>query len=531
MKVMVKIICTFMSAAIILSACSLPFALPSRTANRWLRYDIPSKVANLDPQFTTDPTGRMVLANTGEGLVRRSPDGTLSPGAAEQYTISPDGTVYTFHLRSNGGWAGKEFRPVTAHDFVFAFQRMFMAESPFSRDYMLIKNAGDILEGKASPTELGVKAIDDHTLTITLEHRSPLFLELLSSTAAIPCNREAFQDAKGRYGLEKRFAMANGPYYLDGWTDRQLTLRPNPNYWGEVPSPGVYIYIDREDPFGRFLSGSTDVIPLISSAEVTRAGGADASVGVFQTATWCIVFNQNDPVWGNPFMRQGLAHGVDRRVFEGRLPENLTPGDHLIPPSTLLTDKPFRLLVPQESPLGYDGIRARRLFTMGMEALGMNEFPITDMYVPDGGGHAANMGLIQGSWQRNLSAYVNIVTVPPEEIAERFSRGDYQILLMPITPENDGIEAVLGLFETSSRQNPFGYYNPRIDELIMLGLTAADLDTAAFRFSQAERTLLADAVVIPVYHGDSYYALGKDVHGVEVFPYGGRIYFGSGYRS
>jgi oligopeptide transport system substrate-binding protein len=387
------------------------------------------------------------------------------------------------------------------------------------------------LDGHRAVNELGVRAIDDHTLTITLEHRSPLFLERLAATAAMPCNQAAFQEAKGRYGLEKQFVMANGPFALEGWTDKQLTLRPNQNHGKEhhLTPPAVYLYIGREDERGRFLAGNTDLAEIPFS-DVPAAQSAEKSINGFMASTWCIVFNQNDANWGNPFLRQGLALAIDRDIFSARLPENLSPADHLIPPAISLLEQSFRALAPRDPPLAFDGQKAARLFRMGLEALGLPALPATDLYVPDGGGHAVNMGLLQQSWQRHLDTYINIVAEPPEELEERFLAGDFQLLLMPFTPDSPRVESIIEALDTPELAARLGYRNPRLPDLIAAGKTASTPDGAILRFSQAERTLLADAVVIPVYHEAIWFATGRDVSGLEIYPYGG-VYFRDGYRS
>ncbi|MCL2056922.1 MAG: hypothetical protein FWH02_06865, partial [Oscillospiraceae bacterium] len=157
----------------------------------------------------------------------------------------------------------------------------------------------------------------------------------------------------------------------------------------------------------------------------------------------------------------------------------------------------------------------------GMEQLGLDALPATDLYVPVGSGHAANMGIIQSSWQNTLGVYINIAAIPPEEISERLGTGDFRLMLMPIVPENEKAHTALNF-----SRGRFGYNNPRVDELISYGINAADLNTAVFRISQAERTLLADAVAIPAYHETTYFAAGKDAHGATPSPFGGMVYFG-----
>ena len=150
--------------------------------------------------------------------------------------------------------------------------------------------------------------------------------------------------------------------------------------------------------------------------------------------------------------------------------------------------------------------------------------------VPDTGEHLLYLSQIQQSWQKNVAAYVNIKQTTIQDIESRFQSGEYELLLLPFTPAGPRIETLLKAFTTGSSQNRFGYYNARYDELPQQALDTTSLGLAAFRFSQAEKTLLADAVVIPVYTETSYYAMGKGVTGIEVFPFGNKVIFKDGVR-
>ncbi|MDL2234177.1 peptide ABC transporter substrate-binding protein [Ruminococcaceae bacterium OttesenSCG-928-L11] len=505
----------------------------SDNTGKVFRYDIASTVSNLDPQYAVDSTARLIIANIFEGLVVQEPDGTIAPGVAERWEVSSDGTVYTFYLRDDTGWHGKESVPVTAHDFVFTFRRIFSTDSPspYASDFLLIKNGAAVKSGSVGYGHLGVKALNDFTLEITLEHASPLFLELMATTAAMPCNEKAFQEARGRYGLEKKLVGANGPFYVDGWTDKQISLRVNSHYRSdrETLSGGVNLYIGREDSAGRVLSETTDVakIPIASK---TKALSDGLHVQTFEKTTWCIVFNLRDATWSNPLIRQGLAYALEYRFFTGMLTENFTATSVLVPPATLLGDHFYREQADKSTPLAYDTQKARTLFNMGLEALGLEHLPTTQFYVPDTGNHPLQMGLVQQGWQKNLAAYINIAPVSAQEIEERLVSGRFQVMLAPFSPSSPRVESLLSDFTGTSSRNWTGYENPRYDHLLDTAVNETSMDRAAIRFGQAERMLLADAVVIPVYFETTYYATGKEVEGIEIYPFGDRIYFKYGLK-
>jgi oligopeptide transport system substrate-binding protein len=528
MRRFLAIILCFMLPLCVLGGCA-----SGGEGGKVLRVDIDAPVTNLDPQFTTDATARMILSNIGEGLLVRNPDGTLSAGAASQYTMSPDGKTYTFHLRSKAKWAGEDAAPVTAGDFVFAFRRIFTSgsASPYAGDYLLIENAEAVLAGELPASSLGIRAVDEYTLTITLNHPSELFPELLAATPAMPCSEAVFKEARGRYGLEKQFVGANGAFYVDSWTDTQINLRPNSGYVSDSPviAGGVNLSIARENPADRFFAGNTDILQL-GFDQLEQAEAGEYPLSSYEKTTWCIVFNQSDRVWGNALLRQSLAHALDSAYFADHLEANLTPTSVLIPPATRLLGTPYRDYADSVSPLSLDPDAARRLFALGLDALELDSLPTTVLYAPDRGGHPLNMNLIQQGWQKELSAYITVRQAPPEELERRFDEGDYDLLLLPFSPADYRIETLLSAFTTDSSQNRFGYHNPRYDQLLTEALDQSTAAAAGFRFSQAEKTLLSDAVIIPVYNETVSYAMGEGVEGIGIQPFGDQYFFRYGYR-
>jgi oligopeptide transport system substrate-binding protein len=474
----------------------------------------------------------MILSNIGEGLLVRDPDGVLSPGAASQYTMSPDGKTYTFHLRPEARWAGEKAAPVTAGDFVFAFQRIFSSgsASPYAGEYLLIENAEAVLAGELPAASLGIRAVDEYTLTITLSHPSELFPERLAATPAMPCNEAVFREARGRYGLEKQFIGATGPFYVDAWSETQINLRPNGGYVSDVTAAGgVNLTIARENAADRFFAGNTDILRL-GFEQLEQAQTGEYTLSSYDKTTWCIVFNQEDRVWGNPLLRQSLAHALDHAYFADHMEPNLTPTSLLIPPAIRLLEKPYRDYAADASPLTLDPNAARRLYALGLEALDLDALPTTYLYAPDIDGHPLNMNLVQQGWQKELAAYITIRQAPVEELERRFAEGDYDLLLLPFSPADYRIETLLSAFTSASSQNHFGYHNPRYDELLAEALDQTTAEAAAFRFSLAEKILLSDAVIIPVYNETATYAMGKGVEGIDIQPFGDQYFFRDGVR-
>lgn len=487
------------------------------------RYDIQEKVENLDPQFAVGNGTRMILSNLYEGLVTQSPEGEILPGVASSYALSEDRLTYRFTLREDAAWSNGD--SVTAADFVFAFQRMFRDRSPHAELFLAIKGARDVLAGSAPISSLEVREEGERNLVIRLAAPDPLFLEHLTDPAASPCNERAYQEARGRYGLEGKLICGNGPFVLNEWSENRLLLRRSESYRSELPTQagGVNFYIGREGD-AQFLDGKTDLAQL-NWEQIEQLNGR-ARVIPIQKTVWCIVFNQNHPLWGNPLLRQGLAYTVDPELMAKGLPGSFQPATQLAPGAMRVVGKPFRELAGTRAPIEYSAAEGKRLFELGLSMLAMEQLPSTaTICVPERGRLALNVGQLQQGWQRDLEAYMNFEVTSVSEIQNKLRSGDYQMLILPMTPANSNIRTLLGAFTSDSGQNYFGYRNALYDELLETAANQVNPQQAAERYAQAETILLSDAVVIPLFYETTYLAESEGVRDLGVSVFGDRIYF------
>ena len=200
----------------------------STSASNVLNVMVEVEVQSLDPQLATDGTSFEVIANFTDGLTQMDAEGAAVPAIAESWDISEDGTVYTFHLREDANWSNGE--PVTANDFVYGWQRACDPATASEYAYMLsqigqIKNAAAIQAGEMDLSELGVKAIDDKTLEVTLEVPVSYFLSLMYFPTFYPMNQAFYESlGEGTYGTSADTVLSNGAFILESYEPAALSF-------------------------------------------------------------------------------------------------------------------------------------------------------------------------------------------------------------------------------------------------------------------------------------------------------------------
>ena len=280
------------------------------------------EVESLDPQVATDGTSFEVIANYTDGLTQMDADGAAVPAIAESWDISDDGTVYTFHLRDDANWSNGD--PVTADDFIFAWQRAVDPALASEYSYMLsdigqIKNAAAIIAGEKDKSELGVKALDSKTLEVTLEVPVGYFLSLMYFPTFYPVNEAFFESlADGTFGTSPETTLSNGAFILTSYEPAALsfTLAKNPGYYDadrvQLDGLSYQVIKDSQQAYMSYQNGDLDIV-MLSGDQVEQVEG-DPELNVTGAGyLWYLTLNQNDvPALANVNMRLALSNAIDR---------------------------------------------------------------------------------------------------------------------------------------------------------------------------------------------------------------------------
>lgn len=502
------------------------------------KYSLLGSPKNLDPQLATDTSSLVVIHNMYDGLLRIAGNGKLTEGVASDYTESADGLRYTFNLRDNAYWASSDSdfkEPVTAHDFVFAFHRIYdsATNSPYQKQFICLKNAEKIMSGEAEINSLGIKAKDSYTLEFELEYPNANFLTLLTTSAAMPCNEEFFYSTRGKYGLETSATVANGPFYLKQWEydpygkENYLILRRN-RYFSEVdrvyPS-GLNFFVEKEVEKieSDFFSKKTDC--YVSVGDNKKISKSDYNTVAYENLSYGLVFNLNDEFFSEKSIREGLFTAIDRTEYDEKLMSSARPAYAVVPSGITMLNKSYRELVTEQNKTYYDLEAAKNSYKNGLSAFNKVTLENVKIIVPESYRNVDYLKYVTQQWQKKLSFYCGIEVLSDFEYQVRLKAGNYKIALCELTGEYNSPMSVLSSFETGGMLNYSGYSNPEFDELLNETNHAKNLSDCVKLYDRAETILMSDCVYLPIYYQTEYLVFRNETEGIVYNPFTKQIYF------
>lgn len=501
------------------------------------KYDISANPQSLDPQTADDRCSDLLIGNIYLGLFTLNADGSLGEGVAHDYTVSDNGLTYKFFLNENIWWTdmfGFEAR-CTAEDFVYGFQRLFKPETRAARasEYYCIKNAEAISLGILTDySQLGVKALGKFELEITLATANSRFLEMLTDTPAMPCSEEYFLQSQGKYGLSAETTPSNGAFYVKSWDYDPYTITDNNNLvlrrnamnaeaLNTMPS-GLNFFIVEESRFvSDFNSGVTSCI-AVTDEQASQITAKSISVE-FKNITAGLIFNRKFSLFGVADFRRTLASLVDRKQYAYVL-SHYSTAKAIIPEEVTLLDLCFREYAGSNICPKYSVETARSLYKSAEDKLDKDLFVGARIIVPDSVSTDV-ASYINQEWQRELGFYCVIEQLDAAEYRSRLESGDFEMAVVDLSGEYNSPAAYLSAFSRSGSANYGKYRNTEFEELLAAAQTAADLETSAELFKQAEQLLIDDAAFIPLFCKTEYFFMAEGCEDILYNPFTKTISF------
>ena len=346
-----------------------------------------SEPASIDPQLSTDVIGGTVDELITEGLLRRSKDGKPTAGLAEKWEVTPDGLVWTFHLRDGIKWSNGD--PITANDFKAAWIRALDPKTTSEYAYMLypIKNGEAFNTGKAKVEDLGIEVTDDKTIKITLEAPIPYFDDLVTFKTYMPLNEKFYKEAGDKYFTEADKTISSGPYVLKKWThDSDMVFEKNPNYWDnanvKVDNIVYKLISDNTAALNAFKNNEVDVTS-ITTEQAKEFKDDPRLVKTNDGSVWYVLMNNKAKAKGlaNSKVRKALLMAINREEMvnvvlngAGEAAKTFTPKGIGI--NGLSKDFPEE--VPTSIP-AFNPEEAKKLLAEGLKEEGLDKLPNLEM--------------------------------------------------------------------------------------------------------------------------------------------------------
>lgn len=482
-----------------------------------------SEPPSLDSSTSSDTTSSSVLTLISEGLVKLDRRGEIIPGVAERW--EQDGLEVTFYLR-DALWS--DGKPVTAHDFEFAFKRLVnpatgAAGSTFFA--YVIEHAEDILNGKRPPDELAVRALDDKTLWIRLSRPAPYYLTVFTGTAYRPLREDFVAAQDGKYGADADKILFNGPFKMTSWIhSASLNVARNEKYWGNDDTPL------NEINFGYITSDVRSLLNLYKSDQLAALrlneeilkDTLNSNIRVRKVTTnclsWIMMNHAPDRITRHKKVREAIRYALDRDRYANNI---------VGLPGTLVIDSPYSTNLQSQSgqfikefpppEIEYNVSKARQLLAEAKAELGIDEFPPIVMLINET--RQIEAEYVQSQLVNALGLDVRVDKQTFKQSLAKFRQGDFDIARSGFCGGvfKDPV-FFAGIFTSWSPYNYGGFENARYDELMNITHYSTNQQERMNAFDEMQRIIFTEVPIIPTIQSAWVYVQDNRLRGMRRFP-------------
>jgi len=473
----------------------------------------------LDPHRAEGVPASNVLRDLFEGLVMEDPSGAYISGAAESWSLSEDAKTYVFKMRENGKWSNGDV--VTAEDFVYGLRRSVDPATLSNYSSMLypIKNARDIVLGKRSSETLGVRANGPTTLIIELEEPTPYFLSLLTHSTTYATHRPSVEKFGARFTRPGNL-VGNGAFKLEEWrVQSHIKLVRNTEYWDNKNTTleEVYYYPidDVNSSFKRYRAQELDFTETVLAEQlpwIRQCLPGDLKISPY-FGSYYYGFNNTQPPFKNkPKLRTALSMAVDRNVIT-----DIILGAGQIPAYSLVPSvKTFKAVPANWSQWTQEqrNQEAQRLYS---EAGYSKEKPLeVEILYNTSDNHKRIALAIAAMWKQTLGVKTTLRNQEWKVFLEtrRLKQGT-QVYRAGWIGDYDDPYTFSQLLHSENEMNHPGYSSEEYDELINLAATKNAGESRLDVLRQAEKAMLEDMPIIPIYFYVSQHLIKPQVSGLE----------------
>lgn len=483
-----------------------------------LRRGLSGDLSSLDPAAAADTFSIQVLQDLYEGLTAESSAGSAIPAVAASWSADPAGTQYTFHLRPDARWSNG--KPVRAQDFVVAWRRVLDPKqgSPVADDLRLIAGAGAIIAGQAAPETLGVTAPSDDVLIVNLSQPAAYLPQILAHSAAFP----VYSDAAARTHSPSEW-ISNGPYVLSKWQPGTvLELTRNPSYWDKanVHIPAVEYQVTSDDgaQYARYRAGQidlTDSVPANMLPALRAEHSSELVIAPFLATAYYGLNLSNKTLGSNLALRKALAMAIDRRQLVETLGFGQVGAYGFVPPGTWNYD-------PQSwgwTVLG-DAERITEAKRLYAEAGFTPASPLHLRVLFNSNPVIRRTAILTAAmWKDTLGVETELTDEEYKVfLNSRRDKSRWDVARLGWNADFNDASNFLDTFRARSANNDPGFEDPAFDALVDQAAATNDLGMRRQLLENAERVMLEDYPIVPLYFFVSKAMVKPYVRGFKPSP-------------
>lgn len=472
--------------------------------------------ASLDPHYVSGTWENRIVGDMFLGLTTEGPDGKTVPGAAESWTISPDGLVYTFKLRKHS-WS--DGQPVTADDFVYAMRRILNPDTAAEYASLLytIKNAEAVNTGKAKPEELGVRAIDAGTLEITLAGPAPYFLDQLPHYTAYPVPKHVVEKL-GKDWSKQGNIVSNGAYVLQEWVPNDhITLVKNPEYYAadsvSIDKVILYPQEDRTAVQKRFRAGEIDIATDFASDQIDwlKANMPKETRIAPYLGIYYYPINTRKPPFDDKRVRQALSMAIDREAIVDKVMKTGEIAAYsFVPPGTLNYGEPsyapFKGLSQEERVMRAKGL-------LDNAGFGPDNPLKLQLRYNTSENHKRIAVAVAAMWKA-IGVQAELFNSEVKVHYADLKQGNFDVARAGWIADYNDPQNFLYLLETRTGANNYGGYSVKeFDDLMLEASKTNDMAHRADLLAKAEAIAMEDQPIIPIYYYVSKNLVSQKVKG------------------
>ncbi len=489
---------------------------------------VPQEMPTADLSLATDTISFTALNNVYEGIYRLDKDSKPQPaGASELAEVSEDGLTYKIKLREDAKWSNGD--PVVAADYVYGWQRTVDAATASEYAYLFapVANAEEITAGKKDKSELGIKAVGDHELEITLTKQTPYFQYLLAFPSFFPQKQSVVEENGDAYASASDKAVYNGPFTLTDFdgpgTDTEWSYKKNDNYWDKdaVKLSEIKVSVVKESStaLNLFKDGQAD--DVILSGELAQQNANDpAYTSVKEARTSYIELNQReaDSPFKNVNLRKAISYSINRDALVKQvLGDGSVVSTGLIPADMSKNPETNEDFAKEAGKLvSYDKDKAKEYWEKAKKELGIDSFEFNLMASDDDASKKV-IEYIQNSIQENLDGVkVKPTPVPFSVRLDRSSSGDFDTVLGGWAADYADPSSFTDLFVAGNSYNRGQWSNADYDKVVddSGNKDAGDEQARWADLQEATKIMADDMGVIPVYQKAEGHLVNEKIKGI-----------------